>query len=65
MKIKELREKQDKELLTLISELQEKQRDASFKLAQNQMKDFWSKVKIKKEIARIMTVLNERKQKVN
>lgn len=65
MKIKELREKQDKELLAMISELREKQRDASFKLAQNQMKDFWSKVKIKKEIARIMTILNERKQKVN
>lgn len=60
MKIKELREKSEKELQTLLSELQEKQRDASFKLAQKQMKDLGAKVKIRKDIARILTIFKER-----
>lgn len=60
MKAKELKEKSDKELKMMLTELREKRRDISFNLAQKQIKDTGSGVKIRKDIAKVLTILNER-----
>jgi ribosomal protein L29 len=58
MKIKELREKNEKELKAMLIESQGKLRQLKFELAARQMKNFKDIGKTKKEIARILTLLN-------
>lgn len=60
MKIKEIRAKSDKELKELILSLQDKLRDLRFKIASKQFKNYKQTGQIKKDIARIKTVLKER-----
>jgi large subunit ribosomal protein L29 len=57
MKIKELREKTENELNNLLKENREKLRQMKFSLAANQLKNSREIGKIKKEIARILTLL--------
>ncbi len=61
MKIKEVREKNEKELSRLLAEKREKLREYNFKLASEQLKNHRERRKVKKDIARILTVLNERR----
>ena len=56
MKIKELREKTENELNNLLKENREKLRQMKFSLAANQLKNSREIGKIKKEIARILTL---------
>lgn len=60
MKIKELREKTDKELKDLLLESREKLRDMRFKIASRQLKNVREVRKGKKTIAGVLTVLRER-----
>lgn len=57
MKIKELREKTENELNHLLKENREKLRQMKFSLAANQLKNSREISKIKKETARILTLL--------
>lgn len=55
-----MREKSDKELQKLLIELREKLRDFRFKVAAKQVKNHRDIRKVKKDIARILTILKER-----
>ena len=57
MKIKELREKNEKELKAMLVESRGKLRQLKFELAARQMKNAKDIGKTKKEIARILTLL--------
>lgn len=61
MKTKELKLKSDNELQTLLAESREKMREMRFKVAQRQLKKVSDVKQVKKDIAKIMTILNERK----
>lgn len=61
MKIKEIRQKSDKELRKLLLTLRDKLRDLRFKIASKQLKNYKEMGKIRKDVARILTVLKERK----
>jgi len=61
MKIKELRQKSDVELKRMLPELREKLRDMRFKAAQRQLKKVREIRQTKRMIARILTLLHERK----
>ncbi|MEK7167382.1 MAG: 50S ribosomal protein L29 [Patescibacteria group bacterium] len=61
MEIKELREKEIKELNHLLSELRKKLDDLNFKVAQKQLKNVREVRNAKKAIAQILTVLKEKK----
>jgi len=62
MKIKELREKNEKELKAMLVESRGKLRQLKFELAARQMKNAKDIGKTKKEIARILTLLNVKTQ---
>jgi len=62
MKTKELRQKSEKELQTLLAESRDKLREMRFKVAQRQLKKVSDVKQVKREIARIITVLNERRK---
>ncbi|MFA6973883.1 MAG: 50S ribosomal protein L29 [Parcubacteria group bacterium] len=61
MKIKELREKNIEELKKLLGEKKEHARKLRFDIASKQVKDNREYRNTKKEIARILTLINESK----
>lgn len=61
MKIQEMRKKSEVELVALIKLLREMLRDLRFKVAARQHKDVRELRENKKDIARILTVLKEKK----
>lgn len=63
MKIGELKQKSKKELEELLKELREKQRSLRFDLAAGKVKNVREIRAIKKDIARILTLLNLQKNK--
>lgn len=63
MKISELRAKSDEQLREQYQELTNELRDQNFKLAIDQLKSVRDVRKKKKEIAKIFTILKERKAK--
>lgn len=60
MKIKELREKEKKELEELLIENREKLRDLRFKVVSRQFKNIKEIGKAKKLIAQILTIIKEK-----
>lgn len=60
MKIKELRLKNDAELKTELAAMREKIRDLRFKRFSQEIKNIKESAAIKKDIARIETILKER-----
>ncbi len=60
MKIKELRDKKDLELDKLLAELREEQHALRFKDSGKQLKEVRDIRKVKKDIARILTLKRER-----
>jgi large subunit ribosomal protein L29 len=65
MKIKELRLKKDAELHTDLAALQEKTRELRFKMFSQEVKNVKESSAIRKTIARIKTLLTERKDQAN
>jgi len=65
MKIEEIRKKTDKELQILLAEIRNKLREARFKAASRQLKNYKELRSIKHDIARILTVINERRHIIN
>ncbi|GAC1412173.1 MAG: hypothetical protein NVSMB66_0510 [Candidatus Doudnabacteria bacterium] len=65
MDIKELRLKKDAELHRDLAALQEKTRELRFKMFSQEVKNVKEISGIKKTIARIMTLLSERKDQSN
>ena len=62
MKIKELRQKSEKELQKLLQELRERLRKLRFDLVSGKVKNVKEIQQTRKDIARILTILNERKK---
>ncbi len=62
MKAKELKEKSEAELQKLLKEKREKLREARFVLATGRLKNVNEIKNIKKDIARILTLLNLKKK---
>ena len=68
MKVKELRQKSEKELHKILDESREKLRQLNFDLASGKVKNVREIRKIKREIARMLTIINNkisRKQESN
>lgn len=61
MKVVELRKKPKKELQRTILDLQEKIRELRFNLASGKVKNIKEIRRIRKDIARILTILKEKK----
>jgi len=61
MKTEELRKKDEKELQKAVLDLKKKLSDVRFKRSSNQLKDVSEIGNTKKEIARLLTVINEKK----
>lgn len=61
MKIKEIREKSESQLQKMLSELRNKLREVRFKVASKQHKNYKELREIKQAIARVLTVINERR----
>jgi ribosomal protein L29 len=59
MKAIELRKKDKKELLKSVNELQKKLSDMRFKFSSNQVKNVKEAANTKKDIARMLTIINE------
>lgn len=57
---KDIRKKSPAELQTLLAELRDKLRDVRFKVSQFQYKNFNDLKDIKRDIARVKTVMKER-----
>lgn len=64
-KIEELRKKNDLELLKLISELKGKLMALRFENATGQLNETHLVKQTKKDIAKVFTILNERKHNIN
>ncbi len=60
MKVKEIREKKDKELVKMLAEKRESLRDIRFKIASSQYKNVKEISFLKKDVAKVLTVMNER-----
>ncbi|MDD3887419.1 MAG: 50S ribosomal protein L29 [Patescibacteria group bacterium] len=60
MKVKEIREKKDKELVKMLAEKRESLREVRFKIASNQHKNVKEISLLKKDIAKVLTVMKER-----
>ncbi len=60
MKMSEIREKSEKELRTALFESRESLRGVRFGIAERETKNISEHRKIRREIARILTVLHER-----
>ena len=63
-KAKELRLKPEEELNQLLSESQKKLRELRFNLASGKVKNVRTIRVLKKDIARILTILNEKSKKI-
>lgn len=61
MKIKELREKNERELASLLESSRDLLRSLRFRVAANQEKDVREVRQTRKTVARIMTLLSEKK----
>lgn len=61
MKVQELRQKNERELQQLLDEARVKLHELSFKAAAKQLKNVADVSKTKREIARVLTVLRERR----
>lgn len=61
MKISDVRKKSDKELQMILAEIRNKLREARFKAASRQLKNYKELRIFKHDIARILTVINERR----
>jgi len=61
MKAQELRKKDKKELLKTVQEIRKKLSDLRFKFSSNKLKNVKEISNLKKEIARILTILKETK----
>jgi len=61
MKIAELRKLEIKDLNKKLAELRNKSRELRFSIANNQLKNVRELRVVKKDIAKILTVLNEKK----
>lgn len=61
---KELRSKPEQELNALLSESQRKLRELRFNLSSGKVKNVRTIRVLKKDIARILTILNEKAQKI-
>ncbi len=59
MKIKELKEKNPEELKKMLAEKRETARGLRFAIASKQIKNNRESRKVKKEIAKIMTLINQ------
>jgi len=64
IKTEELRLKQGEELNQLLSESQKKLRELRFNLAGGKVKNVRTIRVLKKDIARILTILNEKSKKI-
>jgi len=62
MKTKEMRQKSEKELQKLLQELRERLRKLRFDLVSGKVKNVREIRQTRKDIARILTILNERKK---
>lgn len=62
MKIKELKGKTEKELQNLLVESREKLRQLKFDLMAKKVKNVMEIKKLRREIARILTILNQQKK---
>ena len=62
MEFKELQQKESKELHQLLAQYRDKLRELRFKDANKQLRDVVQVRKTKKQIARILTLLNQKKQ---
>lgn len=65
MKVEEIREKTDQELQKILKELREKLMRLRFDMASGKVKNIREIRFIKKDIARILTILRERELKKN
>jgi len=63
MRPRELRQKTDKELKQILFDLREKLRELRFNLVQGKVKNIKEVHQTKKDIARILTILEERQLK--
>ncbi len=61
MEFKELKNKSKDELNKILSDSRDNLRESRFKVANRQLKDVSSIKKIKKDIARILTIFNKKK----
>ncbi|MFH0819629.1 MAG: 50S ribosomal protein L29 [bacterium] len=61
MKFKELKQKNETELKKLLADSREKLRDLRFRVASRQLKDVRQIRKIKKTIAKVLTLLTNKK----
>jgi len=61
MKIKEIKEKSIDELNKILRENRDKLRELNFSVSQNQLKNVREVRKYKKTVARVLTVLNEKR----
>ena len=61
MKAADLRKKDKKELEKMVLELRKKMNDLRFKFSSNQLKNVKEINNSKKEVARILTILNDKK----
>jgi large subunit ribosomal protein L29 len=64
VKTKELKLKSDEELNQLLSDSQRKLRELRFNLASGKVKNVRAIRVLKKDIARILTILNEKSQNI-
>ena len=62
MKIKELRQKTEKELRDLMNEDRQKLGQLKFELASKKLKDVNELRELRKDIARILTILNKKNE---
>ncbi len=60
MKSSEIKEKKDTELVELLNEKRKELRDARFDTAGSKSKDAYVKMKLRRDIARILTEMRER-----
>lgn len=61
MKTKELRQKKEKEMKQMLQTLREKSRQLRFDLSAGKVKNVKELREVKKDIAKILTILNEKK----
>ncbi len=61
MKVRELRKLEINDLNKKLDELRNKSRELRFSITNNQLKDVRNLRSVKKDIAKILTILNEKK----
>ena len=64
MKVQEMRKKSESDLVKLADDLRGQMRDFRFKIANKELKNHQQLKQVKKDIARILTLLKEKGAKV-